>query len=344
MERKTTNGNKKQKQSPKKRGKAKNKQNTSNLPRGVIQRNNMFKMSSCSRDYLKALLDPFSIPNGALPCIPDLFDAPSKKIRVQARGTLMAPGSAVDAPGFLIFAPTKGAASDRDCFWWSTAAYVTPGLPPTVATTGVLSGAFTQNPFVLADIGTDQDAKQFRLVAGAIRVRYAGTELERGGTVIPFRHPTNQPVNNYTIAQALAYNEIRKEPMTRSWHGVSFLPHTNADYQYSGTAPAATTSPGESVQSMAIMIANGSATAVKFDWEAVAYYEYTGAIFDTTASHSDVVGMSAIRTLLEGGLDGDPGTTLWNEAVNRVSKITPNDISGFASSAWAGAKAVGWVV
>lgn len=46
-----------------------------------------YHLSKCAEDYMHALANPFSIGD-AMPCVPDLYDAPSKKVRTRMRGTL----------------------------------------------------------------------------------------------------------------------------------------------------------------------------------------------------------------------------------------------------------------
>lgn len=300
-----------------------------------------YQLSMCSKDYLRAVLDPFQVWNGPLPCIPDLYDSPSQKIRLQQRGILRAPGnsSTNNYTGFLLLDVYNAICQDYTTVAWSGADYAADGFPTSYATAGVNETGMNQSPYTSTDFGETAGTKQYRPVAAGIRVRYAGTELERGGNVIPFKHPQNKSISAYSTANCLSFQEARRVPVTRGWHGVFYLPHTAEDYEYRigvGDQPA----PGLD-GSIGILIHSGGANATLYEWEVVCYYEVTGSVQTATASHSDVGGMSAIRTLLEGGFDGDPSTSMYREAINKISKLTPNDISGFASGAAAGARMMG---
>lgn len=76
-----------------------------------------------------------------------------------------------------------------------------------------------------------------------------------------------------------------------------------------------------------------SGAQMTWQFEIVAHLEITGAVDSPTRSEADTQGMSAIRTLIEGGLDGDPGTTLYQEAVRMVERMGPESVSGFVTTA-----------
>lgn len=263
-----------------------------------------------------------------LPCIPDMYDAPSKKVRTLARGTLFVPAN---TGGFITFFAFGGAARDCNSINYCDATYTYDGIAPTFSTTGVVEQANIQAPYTIANIGPGLGQVQNRLVAAGLRVRYIGTELNRGGMIVPFRHPENQPFTGYHLADMLAYQETRQAIVNREWHGINYVPTNAVQYQYSTATIAVNQNPGYN-GSLGIYIENsGANVSVPYQWEAVAYYEYTGATDGKTVSHSDLNGMSAVRSFLEGGLDGDPTTGLYQEAKNIIGNLTPKDISGFVS-------------
>lgn len=308
---------------------------------GPAKRAAHFQLSSCTTDYLRALTDPFTLPPKELPCIPDLFDSPSKKLRVVQRGMLTSPGTGAGAyTGFLMFDVRNGICRDFTTVAYSGATYASDGFPLTYAMTGVNETGMNQSPYSNADF-SDSGAgnMQYRPVAAGIRVRYAGTELERGGVTIPFRHPQNREITGYSTANVLSFQEVRRLPCNRAWHGIMYIPVNSGDYEY-GVGVGAQPEPGVA-GSIGILLKSGGVNATNWEWEVVAYYEVVGATENVTPSHSDVGGMSAVRTFLEGGFDGDPSTTLYQEAAKKISNLTPNDISGFASGIYTGFRAAG---
>jgi hypothetical protein len=309
----------------------------------VAQRATHFSLSMCSRDYLRAISDPFSLPLGTLPCIPDLYDSPSKKLRIVQRGLLQAPGSGQPTGycGFVCFDPFNGISNDFNTVGYSAATYVDDGFPSTYGDTGCLETPMTQSPYTHNAFGTANGKLQYRVVAAGVRVRYAGTELERGGLTIPFRHPQNFPFNGYSLTDVLSFQDSRRLPVDRKWHGQFYLPTTAAYYTYTtgtGSQPDPCTS-----GSIGVLIKSGGSNSTTWEWECVAFYEVAGATENTTPSHADLNGMSAVRTLFEGGFDGDPSTSMYQEAVRRISRLSTNDISGFAAGAATAAKTIGWI-
>ena len=91
---------------PRTRGKNTNRRNRrrpmiENYQGGPLSRVQQFKLSKCAHDYLRALTDPFSNTIDA-PCIPDLHDVPSWKIRTLQRGIFTVGTNGV---GYLIVSP-----------------------------------------------------------------------------------------------------------------------------------------------------------------------------------------------------------------------------------------------
>jgi len=233
--------------------------------------------------------------------------------------------------GFVIVDPVSCAVSNSAGIMYSGALYTYDGFPLLNTTTGVLTTNNHQAPFVFGEIGPGIGGVQYRVVGCGLRVRYDGNELNRGGRIIPFRHPQNRPYAGYSSSNVLSYNEVFTLECDRKWHEVTYIPVSATDYLYTSTAPVAapTVAPAGSIGF--ICTNSGAETATTFEWEAVFHYEYTGTVEDLTASHSDVPGMSAIRNFLEGGFDGKPGTNLFQEIMTGVSRLGPADISGYVT-------------
>jgi hypothetical protein len=316
---------------------ASNKQkarNNNNKNRTARVDNRMyFRLSKCATDYLKALTDPFGFTRvgmEGMPCIPDLLDAPSTKYRSVARGSLVVPAT---NSGFLLLNTHTAPANNAYSILNSNALYIlVDQFPTTGVETGVTRSFFNQSPYSSAEIGVGAGNVQYRVVALGIRVRYIGTVLNRGGRIIPFRHPNNQPFTGYTLGDVMGYTNVHPSTVDDKWHAVNYMPVRATDYEYKSVAISGVPATA-GASAVGILINPNGSTAVTYEWEAVMYTEWIGEIPLTTPSHSDVPGMSAIRNLMEGGLDADPNTNLFQEVMKGVQAIGPQNISGFVTTA-----------
>jgi len=293
--------------------------------RSVGQRQH-FELSRCSKLYLMALTNPFGV-FPVEPCVPDLYDSPSKKVSILFRGTLVVPTT---GNGFVVSRIQDSLFNNINTIFTSTNAYAGDGIPPLSTTTGTVAAPVTSGLYQSSQVGTSSASVQYRLVGGGLRVRYIGTELNRGGLVIPFSHPQNQTFTGYSVGSLQSFRTTRLEPASRGWHGICWSPKRVTDYNYYSGA-VATQSPG-SDGSIAIVV-QSSGAQMTWQFEQVAHFEVTGAVDTPTRSDSDMQGMSAIRSVLEGGFDGDPSTGLYTEALKLVNSLGPNTISGFVSGA-----------
>jgi uncharacterized protein YeaC (DUF1315 family) len=309
---------------PAQKQKKKNTARPRKAPKGARQRAAQFHLSMCAKDYLSVLTNPFQfIPRGV--CIPDLYDSPSKKERMLSRGFFVCGAAAVN--GFVMVDTASLAFKDLLAIYASNGSYVSDGFPVTNATTGVTAGANAQAPYTSAQVGVGQGNVQYRIVGVGLRIRYTGTELNRGGRIIPFRHPQNAPFAGYTVSSVLGFNQVGTSVVDRRWHCVAYIPIDSSDYEYKTTTVAGSVT---NIGCIGFITTNsGGTTPTQYEWEVVSYVEYTGTVDNVTPSHSDIGGMSAIRNFLEGGFDGDPGTTLYSEVLRGVSKMGPTEISGY---------------
>lgn len=225
------------------------------------------------------------------PCLPSGFPLPSIKRKYFSRGTA---GQGLTT-GYVMFAPALGAANNQASVWFSDGNFT--------AATFNLSGvgvntAQSNSNFVIGSFGAN--LMQYRVVSAGIRVRYTGTELNRGGRVIPFEHPSHGTVFGFGVSTLLSMQGT--EPVRPSSDGkwitaVYSGPKEEIELAYSsdftginsgnplviaftGGVPPTGTSP--------------SATAnFLLEWECWANYEFIGvALSGQTPSHHDPVGAS----------------------------------------------------
>lgn len=137
----------------------------------------------------------------------------------------------------------------------------------------------------------------WRVVSQAIYVKYAGTELNRGGDMILFEEPSHGDSYQYSYNTALALDGAKRVPVTNEWQHVSWAP-----VPINGGASSSTTSetafsglpsvPGR--RNLAVFV-NSAGNPQPFDFEVYSHVEYVGApARSSSISFNDPIGYSAI--------------------------------------------------
>lgn len=322
------------------------------VPQSVTMRQEHFYLSKCSRDYVKALLDPYNVQAG-LACIPDLNDLPSWKTLVVHRGTFSVGTTGI---GFVFVNPS--AAGNTAVNWRRTSSlYTGAAVTVSIPTTGVDAGTIPQMPFLGTQLG--DGGVLSRTVGCGIRIRYLGTELDRSGRLIPWRSnnvgsgvPTTGTTSNF-----LSQPQIPSIACVRKWHSVTYLPtssiltNVNRDvYSYQGTASDNVSDATGALFDLGWVV-DGAKPGNAFEYEVYFHKEYISADGRLTpsgvsASHSDLPGLSAVRNAVEADLGIGDGQELYRRVMEYMKQWTPADIShvgSYASALSGTAKQLGWL-
>lgn len=298
--------------------------------KGNARKDCCFNLSKCSMLYLRALSDPFAVFE-PLPCIPDRVATVSKKLRTQLRGTMYIGSASV---GFLVCA-ARTFGNDSPNVAFSDATYAGTTLPATLAGTGV---AWTNNPMPYTN-GDLAASLGYRLVGCGIRLRYTGTELNRGGMIIPFFVPMGVTAAGWNASNFLSRPEVRTFPVSRGWRSIGWKPTFDSEMNYSivNYSMAA----GNAANMNFGFLVTGGAVGNSFEWEQVAYYEVINRsnalqLDGATPSHSDEDGLSAIRNAIESsGKNNIASEGQFKEYLRMVMDYVPADMSGWVSNAGA---------
>lgn len=129
----------------------------------------------------------------------------------------------------------------------------------------------TQNhngPYSFPQFGLGAGQVQYRLVSAELRIKYTGTEEDRGGLVTSLEHPEHQSLVGFTLAQLQAYDACRTEAvMANKWHSCLYSgPISDTETEFSPT-PLVT-------PFMTIVVSGG--TNLSFQVEGWANYEFAG--------------------------------------------------------------------
>ena len=290
-------------------------------------------LSECATKYARLLADPF-VPNHSA-CLPIPPTFKSEKLTVAYKGTLET-GTA--GYGFVGVRPSHGLVSDSVVGWYSDAAFAGTAFDPSVGTGKNSFNGLGLTPYVTADIAPDAKKLQYRLVAAGLRVKYVGTELERGGTIVGMREPNNGDLTAKGPSSFLTYDQVHfmrpGEGNDDGWVTCEWCPVTPLDYDY------ATALSGD-VYPMAFIVQSASAgTSVSYVFELYTHFEIIGSLArGKTESHDDVTAAKAIiaaKSPYYGADTATPHATI-SEMLNKVAEIT---LAGTRVAAAAGAAAV----
>ncbi len=170
-------------------------------------------LSSAVAHYACAIGSPFS-PEALSACVPTIPARPSQKVASRQIGTYTI-GSA--GTGFVAIAPTV--VNYAVSIFSTTAGYSSVSISCTPGT--VTKSNITNNPYPIASFiagGSSIDASIMgRIVSVGLRVRYIGTELNRGGMLMALVEPNHGSIDSYSQTDLTAYRECIRRPVTRNW-------------------------------------------------------------------------------------------------------------------------------
>lgn len=187
-------------------------------------------LDECVKGYAHTLLDPFSGPATCLPYPPSI---PSMKMKVFARGTAY---TGTNNVGFVSVKPTLAydAANPNLAVCFTGKTFATNSISHTTATVGV-TGVNFNSPFALADFSSDY--LSWRIVSMGIRLKWVGTELDRGGICYALQHPDHLSLSGFNSATMGAFTQVQiTTPVSGGWSSeVIYTPVAPADYDYTPT-------------------------------------------------------------------------------------------------------------
>lgn len=281
---------------------------------GSTQDLTLGSLSQCTKDYARALIDPWSVPRP--PCVPDLISLPSYKFGTQSRGTFVIGTQGVGFVAINPYAvgqPATGLALVP--FSYTDATYAQPYYVPN-------SGTGTSDPTVDGQLGyldtplnignSNISGFSYRPVGAGVKARYSGPELTRAGRMIAYREATNQPLETNLNGNELLNNrEASITPNDRKYHYATWKPALQADLAYR-TGQAIT-------YPTMIMYIDGATPGTSFEFDIQMWFEVIGRQLPSlTKSHSDPLGMAAVQDAL---INHQPTRTPETEFQNFVNKV-----------------------
>jgi len=233
--------------------------------------------AECAVHYGSALLDPFNTTEGV--CVPKFPAVESAKRVIFAKGV----GQCIDYNGGIIAVPKadndSGAGIKFSQPGWTPSAV---GALPKSTDAGVGSASLASD-YTEASFATSSGDVQCRCVAYGIRVKYTGTELNRGGSVYTLEEPDHADLSGVVVTDLRKYKATSTNKFGDDWVTVLYQPRFPADFGYHGDAF------GQSVNNrfLAISIQAAFPTAT-FEWEVFAHYEFIGRpVTGKTQTHTE---------------------------------------------------------
>lgn len=291
-------------------------------------------LSQCTRQYAATLIDPFNHHGHGVPCVPSM---PSWKTFVFARGQ-MSTGSA--GIGWLILNPLRAIANDGNSIRFTTPAFAGTTIDPVAAGVTIISG---NSPYALSQFSGQELGISYRIVSAGIRMRYAGAEIERGGTITAVQHPNHANLDNATIANLNSLSVAKRYAVDRNWTSVQWCPVFPDEYVFRTDSGALAIFP------MAIMVeAPNPAIPLLFDFEVTVNMELVGSpVRGMTPSMSDSQGFSAVQAAIQGAAmvtnspNTGPNPTVQRGFLVKVEDMIINSASRVINNtmSWLGTKA-----
>jgi hypothetical protein len=196
----------------------------------------------------------------------------------------------------------------------------------------MIDNAAVNSPFAAQDFSNG--IVRARLVSVGLRVRYVGSQLEMGGSVMGLVHPDRDSLSLYNSTKLLSYDRTIRKPVSRQWielRAAGWDPDADFSYQNTGL-------PWGGFHSMGFLI-HYSGQDPAFEFEYYANFEAIGSgVRDKTPSYSDAVGADTIiqnadSMKFQQGSKDEGQLYQSNPLLNLVSNLGVGAVGGFATEA-----------
>jgi hypothetical protein len=290
-------------------------------------------LSDCASNYLTSVLDPFHPTEACLP-LPPCFPSQSNCAFVRTTATCAATGNVL-----VMMDPFLLIASDTNGLYATTSSATQTDFTIGANFTTRLA---TNAPYTSAIYAN----KSYRLVSAGLRWRYAGTEMDLGGTTYGAFTP-------YLTLASAGFAQIQGNPagsphaVSREWSSLLWTPNAPNDFAFVTTLPASRTA----LYSLGVIIVPPDATSTPsiiveawVNWEVVGY-----AVLNLTPRVADPAGASSVLSTLGSvvyGVMDNPRAHLkmiedvYKKAQAASAMLTGGSMAGMAMHTVA--RAIGW--
>lgn len=300
--------------------------------------------SPCGAQYFAACRDPFD-PRARNSCVPRAPARMSAKYTVKTRGVF---GIGVNGAGFLAVTPCLS--NDYPSGWISSTGYSLTAINTADANVGAFYAAglpYAQVNFIPpAAVGNYAKPNAMgRIISCGIRIRYIGTELNKGGSIYRYVDPNHGNLNGLQITSIQGYPETASIPVGRGWVSLSVsaiedeeqsypdlgpymqsgtitaVGSVKAIYPFSGENPI--TSGNTQGGAPGIFIVTGVA-GNQYEWEYIVHAEYVGGIVtgNLSKSHASVDDANLVSSTVTSAYSKSSETPSWSESMTQTLRET----------------------
>lgn len=296
-----------------------NRQRNRPRPTGLQVGNS--RLSPCAEKYVQFMHNPFD--QKEVPCVPKDPATFTRRVYIHSRGSL---STGTANFGFICIDPLNACHNDQMVVdgvatgWvvYSDPAGTYAGVVTSLPGVGVLTDTGNSD-YTVAAFGVGGATAAARVVGAGVRIKYRGTELSRGGSIVAFHDPQHETMINRTFA-AVNGDDLRiPYSATREWQGVTWsiadnsdeMPVPDANY-FGGGLP---NSAADGCFPMGILIESPIGVPAIYDWEAVVGLEIQGRnIRGKRLSNADPVGHNAVSVA-----NMIPGMNAYNSTSNTAA-------------------------
>lgn len=278
------------------------------------------QLSDCAVDYYQAIAKPFS-PEARGVCLPIFPTRESQKSTGFMSGT-----AHVGTTGYGFIAVAPCIANDKYSVWKTSPSYNQNYIEiSSVLPVGVSAHAMTDLPYRSAQLrdGTDitPASVRGRIVTTGLRLRYTGTNLNKGGRMVAYVSPSHGNLNGESVDEMTARAGCLRLQVTSSWSEFVVFSNTSDEMEYPGHEAGSGTSSWEVIRAcyplsnkqyiatgvpetggVPMVVMMTGVTGNEFEYEVVTHCEFIGAATaaSNTPSHCDVDGLSRVQNAAAG--------------------------------------------
>jgi len=246
-------------------------------------------LSDCAVAYASALVNPFT---GPLACVPISPTVLTYKFRAWSKGEFST-GSTAAFSGFITADPYCAFVNDVACVHYSGANYNSASIGILgAANTGL---AYSNSPYSDAQVTPASAGINYRIVGAGLRIRYIGTELNRGGTIIALVDPTSSTTIGQTPANMLGEVTSKKFVVNKIWTTILWRPVLVTDYSLTSVAPSTHFNDNDFGPLSFYVEGADNTVALKYEYEFSCVFEANGRnVRGQTVTKTDTTAQTAI--------------------------------------------------
>lgn len=259
------------------------------------------RLSTCAQKYIEFMHNPFTVAE--VPCVPTMPSLFARTVNITSKGVFSVGTTGF---GFIAIDPINACHNDNVLVNGTSTGFVIFSTATYAGTTIVLPGATVasdggNSDYLAANFGIAADLNTVRVVGAGLRIKYSGTELNRGGSVVAFHDPDHESVVNRSFA------DIRGEDLARQmgpnsnndWMHITWGIADNVDVDFipnNATLNALPNTVDQGCFPMGIVVESPPGAPGLFDYEVVVGLEISGRnVRGKRLSNADAVGFQAAQ-------------------------------------------------